>query len=438
MFMSKENAGVVPKYRFPEFKGAVEWEVILFDKAFNLLQTNTFSRIEMTREQKEVQNIHYGDILTKYGNNVGDTSIIPYINADIDLKRFRDESYLQDGDIIIADTAEDLTAGKALEIRNVNSKILAGLHTMLCRPNKEFAPNFLGHYMNSPCYHGKIKPLLTGTKVYSISKSNIKKTGIHMPNIEEQQKIADCLTSLDELIAAENKKLETLKAHKKGLMQKLLPTEGKTMPEWRFPEFRDNDNWETNPFKTYIKLYRGSSPRPIKNFLTRSGGVNWIKIGDTKNANGFVISNVEEQITYEGAKRSRHVHIGELILANSMSYGKTYETGIDGCIYDGWFVLREYEEHFDKNFLIQQLNSDNLQSQYSSLSAGGIVLNISSDIVYSTLLSKPKLNEQRKIADFLSAVDNKIAAQSEKIQALNIHKKGLMQGLFPSAQEVTK
>ena len=212
----------IPELRFPEFRNNNEWELILFDEVFSFFQTNTFSRSEMTKEKKEVQNIHYGDILTKYGNNILDTSIIPYINENIDLKRFRDDSYLQDGDIIIADTAEDLTAGKVIEIRNVNSKILAGLHTMLCRPNKEFAPNFLGHYMNSPCYHSKIQTLLAGTKVYSINKSNIKKTGIHMPNIEEQQKIADCLNSLDELITAQNKKCYNLKQLKKGYLQKMF------------------------------------------------------------------------------------------------------------------------------------------------------------------------------------------------------------------------
>ena len=224
--------------------------------------------------------------------------------------------------------------------------------------------------------------------------------------------------------------------YKKGLMQKLFPAEGKNVPEWRFPEFRDSDEWEVSPFKSFIKLYRGSSPRPIQNYLTKKGGVSWIKIGDTKNADGYKIRSVEEQITHEGAKKSRFVTAGELILANSMSYGRTYEVEINGYIYDGWFVLREYQEHFDKNFLFQQLNSDYLQKQYSSLSAGGIVQNISSDIVYSTLLMQPELDEQQKISDCLSSLDDQITAQTEKIESLKLHKKGLMQGLFPSAQEV--
>jgi type I restriction enzyme S subunit len=202
------------------------------------------------------------------------------------------------------------------------------------------------------------------------------------------------------------------------------------LPRLRFPDFRDGGEWEISSFETFIKLYRGSSPRPIQKFLTKKDGVNWIKIGDTKNADGFKIRSVEEQITHEGAQKSRFVAVGELILANSMSYGKTYEVEIDGCIYDGWFVLREYEEYFDKHFLLQQLNSNNMQKQYLALAAGGIVQNISSDIVYSTVLKRPTLEEQQKIADCLSSLDDLIAAEGKKLEAFKAHKKGLMQKLF--------
>jgi len=183
-------------------------------------------------------------------------------------------------------------------------------------------------------------------------------------------------------------------------------------------------------------LYRGSSPRPIQNYLSiDSSGVNWIKIGDTKSAKNFVISQVEEKITPEGAKKSRKVNVGELILANSMSYGKTYQVAIDGYIYDGWFVLRDYEKYFDKQFLLQLLNSEYMQSQYERFSAGGIVQNISSDIVYKTVLPHTLLKEQKKIADCLSSIDDRITAETQKLDTLKAHKKGLMQQLFPAEGE---
>jgi type I restriction enzyme S subunit len=210
----------------------------------------------------------------------------------------------------------------------------------------------------------------------------------------------------------------------------------KNSPKLRFPEFVNSGEWVEKEFSNYIKLYRGSSPRPIQEYLTQdNNGVNWIKIGDTKNAINFIIDKVEEKITPKGAEKSRKVEIGELILANSMSFGKTYELKIEGCIYDGWFVLREYEEHFCKSFLLQLLNSEYMQQQYKKLSAGGIVQNISGDIVNKTMIFHTSLAEQQKIADCLSSVDSLILAQSQKVELLKEHKKGLLQNLFPSEGE---
>jgi len=124
-----------------------------------------------------------------------------------------------------------------------------------------------------------------------------------------------------------------------------------------------------------------------------------------------------------------------LILANSMSFGKTYQVAIEGYIYDGWFVLRDYEKYFDKQFLLQLLNSEYMQNQYERFSAGGIVQNISSDIVYKTLLTHTPLREQQKIADCLSSLDELITAQTQKLETLKTHKKGLMQQLFPAIDE---
>jgi len=208
------------------------------------------------------------------------------------------------------------------------------------------------------------------------------------------------------------------------------------VPELRFPEFANKANWELKPFSKFIKLYRGSSPRPIREYLTNSDlGVNWIKIGDTSTIADYVIRSVSEKITPEGAKKSRSVKKGELILANSMSYGSTYLLEVEGCIYDGWFVLREYEDYFDKQFLLQLLNSEYTQSQYKKFAAGGIVQNISSEIVYNIKLPKTSKEEQQKIATCLSSLDELIAAHKDKLETLKDHKKGLLQNLFPQEGE---
>lgn len=273
--------------------------------------------------------------------------------------------------------------------------------------------------------------------VPSLSKTTIGEINVFVPvekkgDLKEQQKIANCLSSLDDLIEATAQKVEKLKEHKKGLMQRLFPAEGKNVPDLRFPEFSLDATWDIVSFSKYIKLLRGSSPRPIKEYLTDTvEGINWIKIGDTQYAKGFVLSEVKEKITKGGADKSRYVYKGELILANSMSFGKTYQLAIDGCIYDGWFVLREYDEAYYKPFLLQLLNSDYVQNQYKRLSAGGIVLNISSEIVYQTHIFYTSMKEQKKIADCLSFLDELIETTSRKIEILKEHKRGLMQQLFP-------
>lgn len=281
--------------------------------------------------------------------------------------------------------------------------------------------------------------------VPSLSKSTIEQIELVLPSLPEQTKIATFLTAVDEKIQALKKKHSLLEQYKKGVMQKLFSQEteerGSRTPlknnkkgeQLRFKDENGNDfpDWEVKKFGEYIKLYRGSSPRPINLFITKeSKGVNWIKIGDTKNCKNYLIDNVEEKITIEGAKKSREVFKGELILANSMSFGKTYLLDLDGCIYDGWFVLREFEKHFNREYLHQLLNSDYLQKQYKILSTGGVVQNISSEIVYDTFLLKPCLAEQTAIANFLSSLDEKINQTQRQIEKTETWKKGLLQKMF--------
>ena len=180
-----------------------------------------------------------------------------------------------------------------------------------------------------------------------------------------------------------------------------------------------------------VRLFRGSSPRPIIEYLTTDNeeGVNWVKIGDVPTS-GRIITSTEEKITKEGAKKSRHVYVGDLILSNSMSYGLPYIMGIEGCIHDGWFVLRDYEQNFNKDYLCNLLISDIVQKQYKKIAAGGVVQNISSDLVNSVYISIPSLDEQRKIAGLLSLIDERIATQNKIIDKLKSLIKGLNNHLY--------
>ena len=200
------------------------------------------------------------------------------------------------------------------------------------------------------------------------------------------------------------------------------------VPKLRFKEF--NDEYKTYKFYDVAKLCRGSSPRPIINFITKSEDcVNWIKIGDVS-PNETYINRTSEKITKEGAKKSRRVYKGEIILSNSMSFGRPYILNLDGCIHDGWFVVRDYEKLLNKEYLYHFMCSPLIQKQYKTLSAGGVVSNISSELVYSVKLNIPSKEEQLKIAKFLSLLDKKIELQSKKIEDLKLFKKGLSNNIF--------
>ena len=165
-------------------------------------------------------------------------------------------------------------------------------------------------------------------------------------------------------------------------------------------------------------MQRGSSPRPIIEYVTTSDdGVNWIKIGDMPHF-GRIVTSTEEKITKEGAKKSRQVNKGDLILSNSMSYGLPYIMGIDGYIHDGWFVLKNFENTFDKDYLCNLLISRAIQNQYKRLAAGGVVQNISSDLVNSVSVSIPTMMEQKKISSLLNLIDERIATQNKIIEDL--------------------
>ena len=209
---------------FGEKESGKRWMTVPFSEAFDLLQNNTFSRDEMSTENGIAYNIHYGDVLIKYGAVVDlSKSKVPYIRSDVSLSKFAQSSYLRNGDIVIADTAEDYTVGKAVEIVGVaDTKALSGLHTIPCRPKISFAPMYLGYFINSKRFRTQILPLAQGTKVSSISKSEIQKTSIAFPSFEVQSQIASMLYALDHRIDICQACVQGLVRTKEALLQQLF------------------------------------------------------------------------------------------------------------------------------------------------------------------------------------------------------------------------
>ena len=220
--MFPKKGSVIPEIRFKGFANA--WEQRKFDEVFDCtIPSNTLSRAELNYESGSVRNIHYGDILIKYGSVVDvKNDEIPFATgkSSEDFK----SALLQDGDIIIADTAEDETTGKACEIGNSQGlDVVSGLHTMVCRPRNKMALGYLGYYLNSDAYHHQLLPLMQGIKVLSLSRTNVQKTMVCYPQSKaEQQLIADCFRNLDRLITLHQRKIDKLKNLKKAMLDQML------------------------------------------------------------------------------------------------------------------------------------------------------------------------------------------------------------------------
>ena len=178
------------------------WEQRKLGDLVYILQNNTISRAELSLDDGEIFDIHYGDILIKF-NECLDASIhtLPAIKNVKYLYKFT-ESFLKAGDVVMADTAEDETVGKCIELCNIEDRnIVAGLHTIPMRPYSKFARGYLGFYMNTNIYHDQLLPLMQGSKVTSISRATILETYIKFPaDIKEQKYIADYFLRIDHLI----------------------------------------------------------------------------------------------------------------------------------------------------------------------------------------------------------------------------------------------
>ena len=189
------------------------------------------------------------------------------------------------------------------------------------------------------------------------------------------------------------------------------------------------DDWDVINLGNYAQIFRGGSPRPIQDFLTTSdAGVNWIKIGDVS-TDAKYITSTEERIIPEGVARSRMVYKGDLILSNSMSYGRPYILNIDGCIHDGWLVIQKYEKTFDRGYLYYALSSDQTMQQYIAMAAGSSVQNLNKEKVSKVVLPCPSIQEQSKIAEILSDIDALITGLHKLIRKKKDIRQGTMQML---------
>ena len=209
----------MPKLRFKADDGSdfSDWNSMRFSDVFDEISNNTLARAKLSNETGQAKNIHYGDILTIFGNILDlQRDAVPFIIYEVDCSRMMP---LQDGDIVIADTAEDNTVGKAVEVYNLGSNALyAGLHTIARRPKFKFASKYLGYYINSDAYHDQLIPYMQGTKQPAINRGHILLTHVSVPSLQEQRKIAECLDAVDIVINKQQSEIVSWEQYKKGIV----------------------------------------------------------------------------------------------------------------------------------------------------------------------------------------------------------------------------
>lgn len=220
--MFPKQGQTIPEIRFKGFSG--EWEEMPFGACFVNVSNNTLSRADLNYEDGMAKNIHYGDILIKFGEVLDATNeLLPFITNN-DVANKLKHAALRDGDIIIADAAEDSMVGKCTELFNIGEQlVLSGLHTIAVRPTFTFASKYLGYYLNSSSYHDQLLSLMQGTKVLSISKTAIQNTNIVFPkSAEEQVEIGNYFHKLDSLINQHQQQITKLNNIKQACLSKMF------------------------------------------------------------------------------------------------------------------------------------------------------------------------------------------------------------------------
>lgn len=196
-----------------------DWKTYSFEDFFKLIPNNTLSRDKLD-SSGSIGDIHYGDVLIKYGDVISEQDVIPRVRENID---FVASNFLQKNDVIIADTAEDETVGKVTQVGNITIPLVGGLHTVVCRPNVETADGYLGCYMNSRYYHDQLLPYITGIKVSSVSKKSLNETEITVPSdIREQEAIISIFNDVDKHIKNITELIEKKKGIRDGALEDLV------------------------------------------------------------------------------------------------------------------------------------------------------------------------------------------------------------------------
>ena len=257
------------------------------------------------------------------------------------------------------------------------------------RHPKQLEPRFLYYVLSSDSFFTFDQQNARGAKMPRGNKKAILRYPVPVPPLEVQHETTRILDKFTQLEAELEAELEA-RQHQYTYYRDIL-----VAPQ---------NSSQLVKLGAVSRIARGASPRPIRQFITDSTGVPWIKIGDVP-PGGKHITSTAQHISEDGATRSRRIKPGDFILSNSMSFGRPFISKIDGCIHDGWLVISDYEKTFDQDFLYHVLRSSPIQKDFTQRAGSGTVRNLNSTIVGETLVPAPPIDQQRDIVDLLDKFD---------------------------------
>ncbi|CAI07591.1 restriction modification system specificity subunit [Aromatoleum aromaticum EbN1] len=420
----KGKTTAVPKLRFPEFRTRASWEYTVL-----------------------------GDASTPVTERVGDRKLTPVsisagigfvpqaekFGRDISGNQYSLYTLVRDGDFVYnKGNSLKFPQGCVYQLRGLG-EVAAPNVFISFRLKQGFVAEYFQYCFEKNIHGAQLKKHITSgarsNGLLNVSKDQFYGISIPTPLPDEQQKIADCLTSLDEVIAAQGRKVEAVKTYKRGLMQQLFPREGETLPRLRFPEFRDSPKWEPTTLDGLVDLQSGGTPSKI-NLAFWNGSIPWVSAKDMKR---LFLDDAEDHISAaavdDGAKL---VPAGTVLM---LTRGMTLLKNVPICV-----LRREMSFNQDVKALLPKGETTGLFVALLLLGnkqrllrmvdiAGHGTGKLNTDELKALKLAAPKPAEQQRIADFLSSLDAQIAAEADKLAALKIHKDGLMQQLFPSPVE---
>lgn len=414
--MSKKKK-LIPELRFPEFKNEGEWEII------KLKQFGTFYRGLTYGAADTASN---GLLVLRSGNIQNDTLVL---NKDLVFveKECPENLKLLNGDIVICmSNGSKALVGKNAEYKgNYEGNITVGAFCSILRPKNSYTK----YLLQSDVYQDFIALSIGGGNINNLKNSDLEEFRCSAANNpKEQQKIASCLSSLDDLIAAHNQKLELLKEHKKGLIQNLFPQEGEKVPKYRFKEFKKDGEWVKKKLGELGTFIGGGTPSRSNNDYW-TGEIPWISSSDIDEDdihNILITEFINEIAVSESA--TKIIPIGSVLFVSRVGVGKFAINKKELCTSQDFisFVPNGILNYFIAYYFSAK------KDILLSLSQGTSIKGFSKSDLEEQIIFYPRNpTEQQKIASVLSSLDEIITSQTEKVEQLKLHKKGLMQGLFP-------